>query len=52
MTERKLKKKIFKMLRPLIQAPDISKYGLKGTEDEETILDSEYKHFFESNDED
>lgn len=50
MTERKIKKRIFKMLRPLIQAPDISG-KLKGKEDEETILELEYQHFFESTDE-
>jgi hypothetical protein len=46
MSERSIKKKIFKLLRPLIQAPDIS-HLLKGKEDEEKILDVEYNYFFE-----
>lgn len=46
-TERKIKKRIFKILRPLIQAPEIA-HLLKGKEDEETILDLEFKHFFEN----
>jgi len=47
LTERKIKKRIFKMLRPLIQSPEIA-HLLKGKEDEETILDLEFKHFFEN----
>lgn len=47
LTERKIKKRIFKILRPLIQAPEIA-HLLKGKEDEETILDLEFKHFFEN----
>jgi len=35
------------MLRPLIQSPEIA-HLLKGKEDEETILDLEFKHFFEN----
>jgi hypothetical protein len=35
------------MLRPLIQAPEIA-HLLKGKEDEENILDLEFKHFFEN----
>ncbi len=50
MTLRDAKLHIFKMLRPLIRAPDISG-KLQGAEDEEQILDLEYKHFFEEGDE-
>jgi hypothetical protein len=39
MTERKVKKRIFKFLRPLIRSPDIK---LKGNENEDQILDMEY----------
>jgi len=35
------------MLRPLIQSPDIT-HLLKGKEDEESILDLEFRHFFEN----
>ena len=41
MTERKIKKKIFKFLRPLIDTPDL-KHLLKGNEDEERIIELEF----------
>jgi hypothetical protein len=47
--ERKIKKKIFKILRPLIHNPNLGG-KLRGNEDEEGILDLEYKHFFEGQD--
>jgi hypothetical protein len=50
MTQRDAKLHIFKMLRPLIRAPDISS-KLQGTEDDDQILNLEYKHFFEEGDE-
>jgi hypothetical protein len=34
------------MLRPMIRAPDITSQ-IKGTEDDEEILELEYKFFFE-----
>lgn len=39
------------MLRPMIRAPDISSQ-LKGNEDDEEILELEYKFFFEQGEED
>ena len=46
LTERKIKKKIFKALRPLIHTP-ILKSKLRGNEDEEGIFEIEYQHYFE-----
>ena len=34
------------MLRPIIRSPDIQ-YRLRGNEDEEQLLEIEFKHFFE-----
>ena len=46
---RSIKKKIFKFLRPIIQAPDISeKVKQTGNTTEENILELEYRHFFEN----
>lgn len=51
MTERKVKKRIFKFLRPIIRTPDISN-KLRGNEDEEQIAELEYQYFFEGVEED
>jgi hypothetical protein len=47
-SEKKIKKRIYKLFRPLIRSPEVT---LKGSEDEETILDLEYKAIFENDDE-
>lgn len=51
MTERKIKKAIYKMLRPVIRSPDIY-YKLRGNEDEDQLLEIEYKHIFEGEEQD
>jgi hypothetical protein len=39
LTEKKIKKRIFKYLRPLIRTPNLL---LRGNEDEERVLELEY----------
>jgi hypothetical protein len=46
MTERKIKKAIYRMLRPIIRTPDIQ-HQLRGNEDDEQVLEQEFKHLFE-----
>lgn len=46
MTEYQVRLLIFKLLRPIIRAPDISG-RLTGNENEDEILAREYQHFFE-----
>ena len=46
MTEQEVRLLIFKLLRPIIRAPDISG-RLTGKENEDDILAREYSHFFE-----
>ncbi len=46
LTEKKIKKRIYRFLRHLIQPPNL---GLKGNEDEERVLELEYQYFFEIN---
>ena len=45
LTEKKLKKKIFKYLRPLIKNPTNIEW--RGNEDAERILELEYQYYFE-----
>lgn len=47
LSERQVKKKIFKLMRPFIQAPDIADQ-LHMPRTEETVLDLEYKSIFET----
>ena len=53
MTEQDIKLHVFKLLRPMIRAPDISR-KLKGKNadefEEEDLLKMEYDHFFEEED--
>jgi hypothetical protein len=51
LSERQIKKRIFKLMRPLIQAPDITDSIKQHTsKNEDTVLDLEYKSIFESKD--
>jgi len=48
LTERQIKKKIFKLMRPLIQAPDIDHQKYSSMEkSEDNILELEYRTLFE-----
>ena len=51
MTERKIKKAIYRMFKPIIRTPDIQ-HLLRGNEDDEQLLELEYKHIFEGEEED
>ena len=46
MTERKIKKAIYRMLKPIIRTPEINQ-TLRGNEDEEQVLEHEYRLLFE-----
>jgi hypothetical protein len=48
LTEKKIKKRIFKYLRPLIKTPNLQ---LRGNEDEERILELEYHYYFDGDEE-
>lgn len=49
LSERQIKKKIFKLMRPLIQAPDITDHLFALIpRSEEAVLDIEYKSVFET----
>lgn len=45
LTEKKIKKRIYRFIRPLLRPATVD---LKGNEDEERLLELEYQHLFET----
>ena len=50
LTPRQIKKRIFKLLRPVIQAPALNINRSHPNFSEESVLEAEFKHFFENPD--